>query len=258
MSPPAPLRVRSLADGRIAHLSLAAGKGNVLGRDAIEALSTAFEEAGRDARVRAVLLTADGPDFSWGASVPEHAAGEVERMLPAFTALFRTIARSALPVAAAVHGRCLGGGLELALAAQRIFVAEDALLGLPEVGLAVFPPVAAAVLPLRLRQPEIDRLVGLGEMISGIEAVRIGLADEAARGPEVEAKALAWCERWAKLSGVAVRFATRAARAAWDEALDARLPRLERLYLEDLMATRDAREGIASFVERRSPVWTDQ
>jgi cyclohexa-1,5-dienecarbonyl-CoA hydratase len=252
------VQVGRAAGGTVASVRIAAGRGNVLARAVIAELSSAFEAIGRDAGVRAVLLTAEGPDFSYGASVPEHAPGEVARMLPELSALFRAIAAMALPVSVAVRGRCLGGALELAIAAHHLTAADDARMGFPEVTLGVFPPVAAALLPFRVRQPVADRLIGLGETISGAEAATLGLCDETAPQAEVEARALAWAERYRELSGVAVRFATRAARAAWDQALGARLERLERLYLDELMATADAREGVAAFLERRPPRWSDR
>lgn len=250
--------VTRLAGGMIARVCLTGDKGNILSRSTVAALSKAFQEIGNDHRVKAVILTADGPSFCYGASVPEHAPAEVDRMLPEFCALFRTIAATSLPVAAAVRGRCLGGGLELALAATRLVVSEDAVLGLPEVTLGVFPPVAPVLLHFRTRQPIIDRMVVLGESISGVEAVALGVADSCAPASEVEPKALAWAERYRDLSGAAIRHATRAARIGWNEALGGRLDRLEKMYLNDLMATADAKEGINAFLERRSPRWTDQ
>jgi cyclohexa-1,5-dienecarbonyl-CoA hydratase len=204
-----------------------------------------------------VLLTAEGTSFCYGASVPEHAPGVVERMLPELHELFRVISAASLPVVAAVRGKCLGGGFELALCAHRLIVAEDAQLGFPEVTLGVFPPVAAALLPLRVPQPVVDRMVVLGDVVKGTDAVALGLADECAPAAAVEARALLWAERYRELSGTALRFATRASRTAWDEALGARLARLEQLYLGELMATHDAREGIAAFLDRRPPRWSD-
>jgi cyclohexa-1,5-dienecarbonyl-CoA hydratase len=212
---------------------------------------------GEERSVHAVLLTAEGQSFCYGASIPEHAPGVVERMLPEFHALFRTISRAALPVVAAVRGKCLGGGLELALAAHRLVVAEDAELGFPEVTLGVFPPVAAALLPLRVPQPVVDRMVVLGDVVKGTDAVALGLADECAPSPSVENRALHWAARYRELSGTALRHATRASRTAWDEVLESRLGRLEHLYLDELMATADAREGIAAFLDRRPPRWSD-
>jgi cyclohexa-1,5-dienecarbonyl-CoA hydratase len=249
--------VARLADGSVARVSLSGGKGNVLTRAAIAELGAVFRELGEERSVHAVLLTAEGSSFCYGASVPEHAPGVVDQMLPEFSGLFRTISAARLPVVAAIRGKCLGGGLELALVAHRIVVAEDAELGFPEVTLGVFPPVAAALLPLRVAQPVVDRLVVLGDIVRGTDAVAMGLADECAPSVAVETRALAWAARYRELSGAAIRFATRASRCVWDEALGKRLDGLERLYLDELMATADAREGIAAFLERRPPRWVD-
>lgn len=252
------VRLERRSEGRVARLSIDAGKGNVLTREVIAVLRDVFDEIGGDRDLRAVVIAAEGKHFSFGASVPEHAPGEVERMLPELAALFRDIARAALPVTAAVRGACLGGGLELVLAAHHLVVAEDAKLGLPEVTLGVFPPVAAAVLPYRVPQPVADRLVISGEQVSGTEAVRIGLADDARPASEVERTAEAWAERFVSLSSVAVRFATRAARWGFDRALDRDLAALTDLYLGELMSTEDAREGIAAFMEKREPAWVNR
>ncbi len=246
------------ASGAVATIRITAGKGNVLSRAVVAALSRAVTSIGEDAKVRAIVLGAEGPDFSFGASVPEHAPSVVGAMLPEFHALFRAIAAASLPIVAAVRGRCLGGGLELAIAAHHLVVAEDAKLGVPEVTLGVFPPVAAALLPFRVTQPVADRLITLGEIVSGVEAKALGVADETAPASEVDAAAMLWAERYRPLSGAAVRFATRAARHAWNEALGERLTKLERMYLDDLMATSDAKEGINAFLERRTPCWSDR
>jgi len=250
-----PVSITPLPGGGIARVALHAGKGNVVDSRVIGALTQAFREVGEDRAVKAVVLTAEGSDFSFGASVPEHAPGRVDDMLPAFHALFRAMDDAAVPVIGAVRGRCLGGGFEIAIACHRLVVAEDAQLGVPEVTLGVFPPVAAALLPLRTGQPVVDRLVIGGELIDGVTAVSLGVAEHCCEAGNVDDDAIAYAERFVKLSGAAVRFATRAARAAWREALDDRLARLEKLYLEELMRTADAREGIAAFLERRKPTW---
>ena len=258
MSDAPPIAVSRLADGKVARVHLQAGKGNVLSRAVIVALEAAFRELAADVRVRAVALTAEGRAFSFGASVPEHAPGEVDAMLPAFHGLMRTIVESGLPLGVAVRGSCLGGGLELAVMGHHVVAADDATLGCPEVKLGVFPPVLSAVLPLRCRQPVVDRLVTRGDTVTGTEALALGLVDEVAPAAEVDARVFAWAETYGELSGAAVRFASRAARAAFSEALGARLDRLEKLYLGELMATDDAKEGIAAFLARRAPVWGDR
>jgi cyclohexa-1,5-dienecarbonyl-CoA hydratase len=253
-----PIACTRVADGRVARITIDAGRGNILTRRVIEVLDATFTELRTDPHVCAVVLDAAGRDFSFGASVPEHTPDQVGRMLPAFVQLFRTIARTSLPLCAAVQGQCLGGAAELVLVAQHVIASGDAEIGLPEVRLGVFPPVASALLPLRVRQPVADRFVALGETLDARSALDVGIVDEVVQRTELASAAIAWAAPYAKLSAAAVRFATRAARAAWDEALGARLDRLERLYLDELMSTDDAREGIRAFLERRQPTWVDR
>jgi cyclohexa-1,5-dienecarbonyl-CoA hydratase len=154
-----------------------------------------------------------------------------------------------------VRGQCLGGGLELAAFCHRVFAAPDATLGQPEVKLGVFAPVASLVLPLRIGQAAADDLLLTGRTVGGEEALALGLVDELAEDPAGAARA--WHRaRLRPLSAVALAFAARASRHQLDGALGEGLAHLERLYLEELMATRDAREGIEAFLERRSPTWS--
>lgn len=240
-------------DGGLLRLVLARPKGNILDAAMIEALRAAVR--GAEPRVRAILLEGQGRHFSFGASVEEHRPDQVGDLLPAFHALFRELLGAGKALLAAVRGQCLGGGLELAAACHRVFAAPDASLGQPEVKLGVFAPVASLVLPLRLGQARADDLLLSGRAVGAEEALRLGLVDEVA--PDPAAAALAWHRtHLAPLSAAGLRHAVLAGRQLLRRALDEELPRLERLYLDELMATADAREGIDAFLHRRPPAWS--
>jgi len=251
-------RVRSelLEEGRVLRIVLAAGKGNVIDRRAIADLREGLADAGSAPALRAVLLDHEGPHFSFGASVEEHAPGEVETMLPAFHALARELLALDLPILAAVRGLCLGGGLELAALAERIFAAPGARFGQPEITLGVFAPIGSLLLPRLVGAAHAAELLLTGRTIEAEEAQRMGLVAELA--PDPAAAALTWARtHLVDKSASSLRFATRAARAHWIGAFDVALGSLESAYLSELMATRDAREGIAAFLEKRDPVWAD-
>jgi cyclohexa-1,5-dienecarbonyl-CoA hydratase len=176
-------------------------------------------------------------------------------MLPAFHALARELLELSIPVACAVRGACLGGGLELALLADRIFVAPDAKLGQPEILLGVFAPLGSALLPRRIGASAAADLLLTGRTIPAEEATRLGLAQVLAQDPGAEA--LAWAREVCGKSAAALRRATRAARLAWMPGFLADLAAVEELYLQDLMKTKDAAEGIRAFLEKREPTWED-
>jgi cyclohexa-1,5-dienecarbonyl-CoA hydratase len=231
-------------------------KGNII----TEALVRAFSEtlaAKPPASLRLILLEARGPDFSFGASVPEHAPGEIDRVLPAFHRLIGALVDSPAATAAIVRGRCLGGGFELALACDFIFAADNAVFGLPEIALGVFPPAASVLLPRRVGHARAASAVLRGDPRPVSEWRETGLVECVAPADRLRDDVERWYARHlAAKSPTAIRYATQAVRRTLREELAGSLPELERLYLTGLMRTRDAAEGIAAFIEKRSPRWS--
>ncbi len=246
------LAVEPLDDGRILRLRLDAPPGNVIDHALVKALRLALRGPGASPKLRALLLVAGGKDFSFGASIPDHLPERVGPFLREFHQLFRDLIELSLPLVAAVRGRCLGGGLELAAFAQRLVAAPDAVLGQPEIELAVFAPVASLILPWRVRGGTSDDLLLTGRHVAAAEAKAIGLVDEVADDPE--AAALAWIRaHLLAKSASSLRFAASAARVRFHRAIVELLDHVERLYLGDLMHTKDAVEGVRAFLEKRPP-----
>jgi cyclohexa-1,5-dienecarbonyl-CoA hydratase len=186
--------------------------------------------------------------------VEEHLPGQVAGMLRGFHGLFRAIAESGVPVLAAVRGACLGGGLELASFSHRVFAAPGARLGQPEILLGVFAPVASVILAERVGRAHAEDLCLTGRTVGAEEALRMGLVDVLADDPAQAA--LAWArERLLPLSAGSLRIAVRAVRHGLHARLVTDLAQLERLYLDELMQTEDAVEGLHAFLEKRGPRW---
>jgi cyclohexa-1,5-dienecarbonyl-CoA hydratase len=242
-------------DGSLLRLTLDRPKGNVLDREMIAALRDEVLASQDHLAVRTLLIHGAGKHFSFGASVEDHLPEQVGGMLPEFHGLFRDLLSSGKVLLAAVGGQCLGGGLELAAFCNRVFATPGACLGQPEVKLGVIAPMASLLLPLRVGQGHADDLLLTGRSVQAEEARSMGLVDQVAEDP-VEA-ARAWhTEHLLPLSAAALRHAVRAARWGLRRVLDEDLPRVERLYLSELMSTHDAGEGLASFLEKREPRWT--
>lgn len=229
-------------------------------------LQEALALAAADSDVKLVVLKGAGEQFSYGASVPEHTPDQVGSMLPEFHALLRAMNDLELPpLMALVQGRCLGGGFEVALACDLIAATDDAQMGCPEIHLGVFPPAGSALLPLRVSAGRANAMLLSGSTIDAAEGARLGLVDISlgAFSPASDAASAtpaAAVEAWAvknllRHSGVALRQARKASRWPWKRALHEELPRLEQQYLEELMATEDAVEGIQAFLDKRKPIW---
>lgn len=251
------LRLEPLLDGAVWRCSLDAPKGNVLDTKLVGDLNHTLERAQREDALKALLVTAEGPHFSFGASVEEHLPATVGGMLRGFHALLARVVESDLPVVVAVRGMCLGGGLELAAACHRVCATADAKLAQPEVRLGVIAPAASVLLPLRIGQGAADDLLLSGRSITGTDAHRLGLVDELAADPEAAARA--WlAEHIVPHSASTLRHATRAARWRFAREFRAGIAALEDLYLRELMRTDDALEGLHAFMEKRAPAWRNR
>ncbi len=252
-----PLAIIHDLDGAVLRLRLNRPKANIVDAEMIAALDAALAEAAGERDLVAVLIEAEGPHFSFGASVEEHLPAQCAQMLKALHGLVKRMLGFPVPVLVAVRGQCLGGGLEVAMAGHMIFAAPDAKLGQPEMMLGVFAPAASCLLPERVGQARAEDLLYSGRSITGEEAGAWGLADAVADAPE--AAALAWVERHLKpKSASSIRFAVRAARAGYCREMSARLDEVEALYLDDLMSTRDAVEGLEAFLAKRKPEWENR
>jgi cyclohexa-1,5-dienecarbonyl-CoA hydratase len=249
-----PLKVWLEQEGRLLRLRLARPKANLIDAEMILALDDALSTHLLQPSLGAVLIDAEGPHFSFGASVEEHMPGSCADMLRGLHGLIVRLLESSVPVLVAVRGQCLGGGLELALAGHLVFVATDAVLGQPEMKLGVFAPAASCLLPECLGAGRALDLLLSGRSIGGAEAAAIGMVREAAADPE--RAALAYFDEHLKpKSASSLRYAVRAARHDYAARVKAKLAAVERLYLDELMTTADALEGLQAFMGKRTAQW---
>jgi cyclohexa-1,5-dienecarbonyl-CoA hydratase len=249
------VRITPIDDGAFWRVRFGASKGNIIDGPTMAALRSVCADARSASRLRAICLEGNGADFSFGASVQEHLPNRVSRMLEDFRHLILDLLDTHVVLLAAVRGQCLGGGLELATACHRIFASADARFGQPEIALGVFPPIASIVLPERIGRAYAEDLCLTGRIVTAGEAREMGLVDAVTAGDPADA-AIAWArEHLSERSASSLRFAVEAMRANLSARLRAELPELERLYVEKLMATHDAREGLDAFLAKRAPVW---
>lgn len=249
-----PLKSEVGFDGQLLRLTLARPKANLFDAAMIAEVDQALARRADDAALKAVLLGADGPHFSFGASVEEHLPARCEAMLRSLHRLISRVFEYPVPVVVAVRGQCLGGGLEVAAAGHLMFAAPDAKFGQPEIKLGVFAPAASCLLPIRVGQAHAEDLLLSGRTIDAVEAHRIGLINGI--DDDADARALAWIERYLlPLSASSLRFAVTAARGRLHEVVGRRLAEVEDLYLGKLMRTGDAVEGLTAFIDGRKPEW---
>ncbi len=259
-TPLSPLvRVSLDPDERLLTLTLDRPKANVLTGAMMAELRQALAAHRESARLRLVALRGAGEHFSFGASVAEHTPQEAPAMLDGFHALIRELVHYPVPVVAVVDGKCLGGAFEVALACHFVLVTERAVFACPEIKLGAFPPVLAALGPLRLGGALTERLLLTGQELSADRAVACGFA-ERVTGDVDGAAAHLHDTRLAGLSAFALRQATRAARRAGgaEQAVGDVLDALHRQYVDELITSHDGAEGVRAFLEKRAPRWEDR
>lgn len=251
---PGPLKAWTERDGRLLRLRLARPKANVLDAAMIAALDEPIAKGAENPELIAALIDHDGPHFSFGASVEEHLPESCAAMLSALHALLSRMLFWPRPILVAARGQCLGGGLELALAGNLIFAARDAAFGQPEMKLGVFAPAASVLLPGRIGQSRAEDLLHSGRSIDAQTALAWGLVN--AVGDDPEALALEYFEKnLAAKSAAALGYGVQAVRSEYAAAANKRLLTVERLYLDGLMKTHDAAEGLHAFLQKRNPKW---
>jgi cyclohexa-1,5-dienecarbonyl-CoA hydratase len=176
-------------------------------------------------------------------------------MLEHFHEIFRTLEEMAKPVLAIVDGAALGGGCELVAACDIVLATERARFGQPEIKLGVFPPVGAILLPRIIGEKRARELLLTGELIDAREAARLGLVNYLVPPAQLEQKTQEILGKLRELSAPALEMARRAISLGAGRTFDELLAKVEDLYLNELMKTKDASEGIRAFMEKRKPNW---
>lgn len=250
-------RLEFLHDNQVARLVLATPKANILDAGMMSDLRRLLAEAADQDGLKAIVISSDGPHFSFGASVEEHLPDQVASMFALFGDLLREVADAPAPTIAALRGQCLGGALELALACDLIVAEDTSQLGLPEIKLGVFPPAGSALLPVRIGAGRSSEMILSGASLTAPGALAAGLVNRVVPAGRLEAELDAWLQSdFLPRSTFALRYAAQAARRPLVHALRHHLPELESLYLYELMRHPDAAEGIRAFLEKRPPQWS--
>jgi cyclohexa-1,5-dienecarbonyl-CoA hydratase len=241
-------------DGSVQTIVLDSHPGNVISIAMCGELAAAIEVAAAASNAKVLVFRGAGKHFSFGASVEEHLPDQAAQMLAALGGVIRSLVGFPYPTMAGVQGSCLGGGLELVLACGIVIAEQGATMANPEIQLGVIAPVATALLDGRAAE---DILL-TGRSFSGREAHTMGIVNVVAADGELDSVVSEFVDdHFVPRSAFSLRIATKAVRAGRVEAVDARLAELDKLYVDELLPSHDGIEGIKAFLERRSPVWTN-
>jgi cyclohexa-1,5-dienecarbonyl-CoA hydratase len=243
----------------VARLTLNRPPANVLSVEMMEEINRALESLEYQRDVKVVVLSASGKYFSPGFELADHLGDRGYMMLEAFRRIFENIAKIDKPVVAVVAGPALGAGSLLAAGCDIVYAAAtNAKFGHPEIKGGVFNPVAAALLPRLVgRKRAVEILLG-GGGITAAEAERMGLITRAIPDDKLDAEVAALVARMQEHSAVVLQLTRRAIAGGQDLPAADAIRHAEDVYLNQLLATEDAEEGLKAVMGKRKPVWKDR
>jgi cyclohexa-1,5-dienecarbonyl-CoA hydratase len=241
----------------VATLTLNRAPLNVLNIEMMEEINTYFEGLKKEKSLKLLVIQAAGKAFSAGVDVGEHLGDLVYKMIEVFHKIFRLMDALKVPSIAVVNGSALGGGCELALYCDMVIATEKAKFGQPEIQVGVFPPIAALVFPRMIGRKKALELILSGDIISAQEAFNLGMVNKIVHETSLNEEVDGFIEKFKKLSGIVLKLTKEAALAGLNDDLDQGLRAIEKIYLDRLMKTNDAIEGLKAFLDKRKPTWKD-
>ena len=242
----------------VALLTLNAPPLNVLTAAMMLELAAALERAQADRSLKAIALRSEGKAFSAGADVGEHRPEQAPAMIAGFSRLFAVLGASELPLVMAVDGAALGAGFELALMADILLATDRATFGQPEIRLGFFAPVGVAWLSARVGPARSLEITCTGRTYSAADMATMGLVSQVVPPDGLAAALDSVLKDLRRASPVVMRMNTRLTRHLTGQPFEEARLEAERVFLGELMATEDVREGIASFYEKRRPEWKNR
>ncbi len=244
-------------EGGLATITLKREPLNVLNIAMMEEINSALDTL-VDAPPKVLLIKAEGKAFSAGVDVGEHMGDMAPKMIEVFHGMFRRMDTIGAVTVAQVQGAALGGGCELMAYCDLVVASTKAKIGQPEIQVGVFPPIAALIFPRQLGYKKALELILTGDVIGAQDALALGLVNKVVPPHELENATKELVDKLLNLSGVVLRLTKKAVRAGLMDEIEEGLKRIEKIYLDELMTTHDAVEGLKAFLEKRKPSWQER
>lgn len=231
---------------------------NVLNIEMMKEINQALKEFASEQSLKLVILSGAGKAFSVGVDVSEHTKDMVNEMITVFHEIFHNLNEIKVPTIAVVNGAALGGGCEVAIFCDFIIASEKAKFGQPEIKVGVFPPLAAIMLPRLMDLKKALELILTGDIITAQEAKSLGLVNHVLPVEEFDDKKNEFIKKFTSLSGAILKITKKSMYQTFGLNYQEAIKSVEDLYLNELMNTDDAIEGLQAFLEKREPIWKNR
>ena len=243
---------------RVAYITLKREPLNVLNIAMMKEINQALDGLADEDDLVALAYVAQGKAFSAGVDVGEHLGDQVKDMIEVFHGIFRRMDKLGLTSVASVQGAALGGGCELAVYCDLVVASSKAKFGQPEILVGVFPPIAALSFPRIMGRKKAYELVITGDIIGAEEARDLGLVNTVVEPDSLGEETENLLNKLRKLSPLVIRKTRKAFLEGLKDHAEEGLDIIEKVYLDELMTSQDAEEGLKAFLEKRKPVWRNK
>ena len=232
---------------------------NILNISTMEEMNDALSSLLDNKQVKVLVLSGSGEKaFSAGVDVADHTEDKVEKMLQVFHDIFRNLSKLDQVTVAALKGLTLGGGCEVAIFCDLIIAADNLKIGQPEIKLSVLPPIALLILPRLVGLKKASELLLTGRIMEAAEAEKIGLINKAVPLASFDSELESFIQPFTELSLVGLKYSKKGINLGLETSFLEGLERIEKIYLEELMASEDAHEGLKAFMDKRKPLWKNK
>ncbi len=248
----------SKRENDVARITLNRPKHNVLDIAMMKELNSELERIAADDTLKCLVITGEGKSFCAGVEVSDHKPEMVDEMVAVFNRIFELVNMIDIPVIAAVNGACLGGGMEVAIAADIIIASQKAIFGQPEVKLGFFPPYAAIRLPELVGPAKAVEICTTGRTYSADDARAMGFVSQTATEDTFEETVEKAVKEIAASSPLILKLNKRAVKRHIGTSFQQGVDLVSDYFLNTLMKTQDTLEGIKSFEEKRKPEWKNR
>jgi cyclohexa-1,5-dienecarbonyl-CoA hydratase len=247
--------IKVKSEGGLGTITLDRAPLNILNIAMMNEINDTLRDWQEQKDLRVVLFNAHGECFSSGVELAEHIGDMAPKMIESFHGMFRLMESLGAVTVSSVHGLCLGGGCELAIFCDLVIADETARFGQPEIKLGVLPPIAVQIMPRIIGRKAALDLILSGRIVSAQEAMDMGLINKVVPRGDLTKETDKFIEPYLSLSAEVIRVTKKAIKAGLMDDLEPSLKVIEDIYLNELMSTADAREGLQAFVEKRKPRW---
>lgn len=245
-------------DEHIVKITLARPPLNVMNIEMMKEINDVLEDLRNKSKLKAVIFQGEGKAFSAGVDVTDHIGEKAEEMIHVFHKIFFNMTRIKAPTIALVNGAALGGGCELATFCDLVLASDESKFGQPEIKVGVLAPIAAVIFPWYTNFRKTMELLLTGDTLSANEAKELGLVNVVFPADKFEEEANKFLEKITSNSSVVIQLTKEAIDEAYGENYHMAVAKVENVYMNKLMNTHDANEGLKAFLEKRKPEWRNQ